>query len=122
MFYREMPDGQIVKLTTLQWADWKTEHPEEYEAEHRVALDVVNGLTISTVNLFIDHRFGEGPVLIYETMIFDQSDPGHEWSELYCDRYPTLAMAKMGHQKAIDAVKAGEVKPRLQGAEEEGAG
>lgn len=122
MWYRETVDGRLIKMDTMEWVTWKEQNPEQFNAAHVVGRDVVNGLTVSTVCLFLDHRFGPGEPLIYETMIFDHSDPGHEWSELYCDRYPTRAVAMLGHEAAIERVKSGEVKPRLRGAEEEGAG
>lgn len=54
------------------------------------------GVRVSTVWLGLDHRFGEGPPLIFETMIFGLKRP-HEpmW------RYTTEAEARKGHWKAL---------------------
>jgi hypothetical protein len=76
----------------------------------RVALDRVNDLCVSTVWLSVDHQFGDGPPLIFETMVFD----GDESSDLLCRRYSTMAQAKAGHAEVLakctsepDAVRAG---------------
>ena len=36
----------------------------------RVAHDVKDGISVSTVFLSLDYQWGEGPPLIFETMIF----------------------------------------------------
>lgn len=72
--------------------------------ERRVAGDdvVVWGeaeLTVSTVHLVLDHNFGAGPPLIFETMVFPGADL---W-----DRYSTEEAALAGHAECVDAVRAG---------------
>jgi len=77
----------------ITWAMW-------FEtAKRTVAHDEINGVRISTVFLGMDHRYGPGPPLIFETMIF-----GGEHDE-YCDRYSTWKGAEAGHKKAIAMVK-----------------
>lgn len=61
----------------------------------------VNGYLVSTVDLGIDHSFGIGKPLYYETMIFKKGS----WDDLYCKRYSTEQEAKKGHKKAIEYVK-----------------
>ena len=71
------PDYQTVKQTTVgEW--W-----------------------VSTVWLGMDHSWGDGPPLIFETMIF----PSDESCDYYQDRYSTEAEAKKGHKKAIKYAK-----------------
>jgi len=60
---------------------------------------------VSTVDLGIDHSFGIGKPLYYETMIFKKINGEVDWGDLYCERYSTEEEAKEGHQKAIDYVK-----------------
>lgn len=67
----------------------------------RVAEDVVEGWTISTVFLTLDHSFGHGPPLVFETMVF----PEGSYSELYCDRYSTKAEALAGHKAVVEGLK-----------------
>lgn len=49
---------------------------------------------VSTVYLGLDHSFGHGPALIYETMIF--GGPEDQWQ----DRYTTREQALKGHRRA----------------------
>ena len=67
-------------------------------AQHVVGKDTVcDGLyDVSTVYLGTDHRWGEGPPLIFETMIFGSGPLGDEqW------RYSTREDALAGHAEAI---------------------
>lgn len=59
----------------------------------RVALtELPDGWSVSTVFIGIDHGIGDGPPLVFETMVFD--DDGHS-VDLY--RWPTWAEAEQGH-------------------------
>lgn len=60
----------------------------------------VKGNRVSTVDLGLDHSFGIGEPLYYETMIF-----GDDRFEDYQVRYSTKKEAKKGHKKAIKYVK-----------------
>jgi hypothetical protein len=66
------------------------------EGERRVAKTTLpNGRYVSTVWLGMDHQFGEGPPLIFETMVFRSEDDS---DDLDCDRYSTEAEALAGHE------------------------
>lgn len=67
--------------------------------------ETINGKLVSTVYLGINHNYGEGEPLIFETMIF----PEGEWLEDYCERYATKAQALEGHERAVALIK-GEQK------------
>jgi hypothetical protein len=78
---------------------------ESWEENVRVGLDVVGNYRISTVWLGYDHGFGGRP-LIFETMVFDFSQPGMEkWKDLDCRRYETEEEAIEGHQEVVEEVK-----------------
>jgi len=63
----------------------------------RVAVNSLwNGVFVSTVSLGMDHNWGGGPPLIYETMAFHTSDQ-HDPQE----RYSTEAEALAGHRKMV---------------------
>lgn len=68
----------------------------------------VGKYTVSTVDLGIDHSFGIGKPLYYETMIFKNID-GDVHSLDYQVRYSTEEEARIGHQKAIEYIKSGVV-------------
>ena len=58
-----------------------------------------DGKWISTVWLGLNHRTGDGPPLIFESMVFPADG---NMSELECRRYSTYADAKAGHDELID--------------------
>lgn len=64
---------------------------------------------VSTVFLRLDHRFGDGPPLLWETMVFPAGDDGEpsSFGELYCDRYSTRDDAETGHAETVAKCKAG---------------
>lgn len=92
-------DREVVEEPDLlTWAQWM-----EAAAERRVARTEVNdAVTVSTVFLGLDHRFGLGPPLLFETMIF-----GGPHAE-YTDRYETWAEAEAGHKKAVEIAELAE--------------
>ena len=67
------------------------------------ATDTRTGYYISTVHLVIDHGFGNGPPLIFETMVFRRKAGGGmgSSSELDCERYHTKAEALAGHAAMV---------------------
>ena len=76
----------------LEWGRW-------FEtADRRVALTEVGPLEVSTVFLGLDHGYGRGFPLIFETIIFNGE-------ELYMDRYSSWQEAEAGHAKAIEVAK-----------------
>lgn len=68
----------------------------------RVALDNIDGVEVSTVWLGFNHQYGDGPPLIFETMIFGCSGD----LDGYQERYSTLEQAQQGHKKATRLVMA----------------
>jgi hypothetical protein len=81
-------DGQPIDMST-----WVSEF-KNIELR-RVAEDKLDGVRISTVLLGLDHSFGIGPPLIFETMIF-----GGEHDQ-YQERYSTREQAEAGHKRAV---------------------
>jgi hypothetical protein len=57
--------------------------------------EVAPGIRVSTAFLGLDHNFGEGPPLIFETMIFGGEHNEEQW------RYSTWAEAEAGHARAV---------------------
>ncbi len=64
--------------------------------------DSLEGQHISTVWRGLDRQVGEGPPLIFETMIFGGPHNG------YCEHYPTEREALTGHQRTVGALTKGE--------------
>ncbi len=88
-------DGHNVKpVDLMQWAEW-------YEtADRTVAKTAVGDVDVSTVFLSMDHSFGDGPPLLFETMIFGGKH------DQYQDRYETWDQAEAGHEKAVKMVQS----------------
>ena len=77
-----------------------------FETNDRVIAKTEKGdVYISTVFLGIDHTLDGGPPLLFETMIFDQSDEGKRWNQEKMWRYSTWDEAVIGHKKACKLVE-----------------
>ena len=61
----------------------------------RVDLDEIGGASVSTVWLGLNHEYGDGPPLIFETMIFGGPHDEAQW------RHSTEEEARAGHQRAV---------------------
>jgi hypothetical protein len=74
----------------------------------RVGLDeVVCGdeqVRVSTVFLGLDHQWGDGPPLIFETMVF-----GSAVDQWQC-RYSTEEQAREGHAAAVAALRRADLQ------------
>lgn len=83
-------------ITMIEWADLYLKD------DHRpvVAKTQVGEIEVSTVWLGINHNWGDGPPLIFETMIFPRSE-----IPAYCVRYSTYAEAEHGHEVAVERTK-----------------
>lgn len=94
-------DRQGNVLTADQWLALFRDDADYYK-QKRVAETTVGQLWVSTVWLGLNHQYGSGPPLIFETMIF----PRWDYGELYMDRYSTEAEALAGHERAVAWAKA----------------
>lgn len=61
----------------------------------RVARTELGKVTVSTVHLGLNHQYGDGPPLIFETMVLGGE---HDW---WCDRYSTEEQACAGHAAVV---------------------
>ena|SRR6266516_420553 len=80
-------------LTT--WGRWLQTAPNRVIARTTVR----DGVEVSTVFLGLNHRFGDGPPLLFETMVF-RDGQGEEM-----DRYSTWDEAVAGHEAMVTRVK-----------------
>jgi hypothetical protein len=84
---------------SITLAEWATAF-EDFEAK-RVAKTTVGDAEVSTVWLGLDHQFGDGPPLIFETMIFGGEHDQDGW------RYSTEDEAAAGHARVVQALQEG---------------
>lgn len=91
-------EGQTVAVDDLtQWAQW-------YELAARTGLlriaeTLVGEYRVSTVFLGLDHNFGGGPPLLFETMTFALGESGEQW------RYTTQEQALAGHLALVQRLE-----------------
>lgn len=77
----------------IEWA-------ERFDTKNRVVKQTTIGeVKISTVFLGLDHSFGEGAPLLFETMIFGGKEDGYQ------ERYSRWDEAEKGHDAACEIVK-----------------
>ncbi len=83
----------VAEPDLLAWAGW-------FEtAERHVAKDQLGDVKVSTVFLGVDHSFGHGPPLLFETMVFGGS------LDQEMNRYSTWEQAEAGHREMLRRVK-----------------
>lgn len=69
------------------------------QKQNRVALDtVLDGRIVSTVHLGLDHRFGVGAPIIFETLVFPKAG---DFTDIDSARYCTEAEAVAGHAAMV---------------------
>jgi hypothetical protein len=82
-------DMQGKPVTLVEWAENGIE---------QIARDERDGILVSTVHLGLNHQYGDGPPLIFETMIFWPDGDDHDE---YQERYSTREEALEGHKTAV---------------------
>jgi hypothetical protein len=78
----------------MTWGRWMETH------DRRVGFDTVGPYEISTVFLGLDHQFGVGLPILFETMIF-----AGNFSDLYQDRCGTWQEAVEMHAVAVEQAR-----------------
>ncbi len=83
----------------MVWANW-------FGTADRIVIqeEVCPGVRVSTVFLGINHQFGDGPPLLFETMIF-----GGPLDQEYQTRCSTWEEAEQMHQRGKQAAFLGRV-------------
>lgn len=78
------------------------ESPIDDIGARRVAETFIGDIKISTVFLSLDHGYGIGDPILFETMIFGGPEEIDEFQERYC----TWEEAEEGHKNAVELVKS----------------
>lgn len=88
-------EGKTPRLADpMEWAKWFG------TTDRHIGNDVIGGVRISTVFLGVDHKWEDGPPLLFETMIF--GGPHGE----YQTRSSTWDEAEQQHAVAVALVKS----------------
>jgi hypothetical protein len=89
-------DGtEPVAVDLLTWGRWF-----ETADRHVAATTLADGTYVSTGFLGLDHQWGDGPPLLFETMVFDPSGESQD-----CWRSATWHQAEQGHQAVVAALQ-----------------
>jgi hypothetical protein len=95
------PDHEIIPATLDEWAKWFGEN------ERHVAETDVGKQWVSTVFLGLDHQYGEGPPLLFETMVFNRKPDGEiDFGGEETFRYATWDAAEAGHKAVVKRLEA----------------
>lgn len=103
MRYYVSDDGGVVRpASPTEWAVWfdRMSLAAFEDGGRMVARTELPGdVLVSTVFLGVDHNYsGDGPPLVFETMVFRRGSGGEFW------RYTTEADAVKGHGNAVEMV------------------
>lgn len=99
--YYVMDDDGLVQPASLdEWARFTSAL-----GGRRIDSTEVGDFEVSTVFLGIDHQFGDGPPLLFETMIFAKVVDSP--LDQRCWRWSTRDQAVAGHARVVEALRAG---------------
>src|SRR5215467_9018796 len=94
-YYVLGPGHILVPATAQEWARFM-ESDERIVAQEEIA----PGIGISTICLGLNHRmFGDGPPLVFETMVFREGEPAEYL------RWTTWDEAMEGHRLMAEAMR-----------------
>lgn len=80
-------------ITLMEWA----QALKSDDARRVLKTDITPNVFVSTVWLGLDHSFGQGPPLIFESVVFENGEGGD------MDRYATEEEAREGHAAMVAA-------------------
>jgi hypothetical protein len=72
--------------------------------------ELPNSRVVSTVFLGLDHGYPPGPVLLFETMLFDYSGGARPEYDI-CKRYSTRHDALVGHEELVAWLQSSSSRP-----------
>jgi len=98
-------------ITMGEWASLLEAGRDEGKQTYSCVVSTqLRNVVVSTVWLGLNHSFGSGRPLIFETMVFRTRRIGKkrevvDWAELASNRYSTESEARAGHQEMVRAWK-----------------
>lgn len=89
----------IAEPNVVKWAEWFCNNPGRRQV---LATKVGPEAVVSTVFLGLDHNYGDGPPILFESMVFGGE---HDSFQM---RYCTMEEAKSGHEYIVSKLQTGE--------------
>lgn len=100
-FYILDDNDNPVPADWRQWAEWL----EANSKRRRIVREKpTEGSEVSTCFLGVDYQFGDGPPILFETMVFGGPLDGEQ------ERYSTRAEALEGHGRMVERVREAMAK------------
>lgn len=102
----------VIEPDLMTWAKWME------KAERHVGLTRIGPYKISTVFLGLDHNYGKGPPVLWESMVFKKKTLGKKWQhEDYLDQARdrcsgSREQAEAMHQRMVRKVKTEMIKKK----------
>ena len=90
---------KVIEVSSELWAEWLENAGKERIVKQQT---LKNGNFVSTVFLGLDHNFGIGKPLLFETMVFSNTK---DLDELDMNRYSTYKEAEKGHKLMVEKWK-----------------
>lgn len=91
---------KLIPVDLMTWAGWI--ETNKTNSLRIVKQENIGDYYISTVFLGLDHSFGFGKPLWFETMVFNAKDKN--WHD-YQERYTNWKSAELGHNKIVAKIK-----------------
>jgi len=110
-------ERQPVECGLMRWARWMQ---DEQRSKGIVGSTKTELYRVSTVFLGLDHGWGRGPPVLFETMVFDKQRSIVEWHDVlvsihksvdeddFFHRYSTWDEAEAGHKTLVRRIRRAE--------------
>jgi hypothetical protein len=104
----------VIEPDLRKWAEWYENVSNRIVRKERIGSFLVN-----TIFLGIDHDFGDGGTLLFETMVFDEAELYYDQLvdkhfptaiDEYTRQYSTWNDAEAGHQKTVDLIRRSRLR------------
>jgi hypothetical protein len=115
-------EHQPVKCGLMRWSRW---FHNEQRSKGIVGSTETELYRVSTVFLGLDHGWGDGPPVLFETMVFDKKSSIVEWpdgtlasvhktvdEDDFFHRYTTWSDAEAGHKALVRRIRKAEIAAR----------
>lgn len=103
-------DGRDVRKVDRETCYRWQERDVNRNLVRRIAEDEVGQFWVSTVFLTLDHSYGDGPPIVFETMVFRRGDDGQlDMSGAHTERCSTYDEAEKMHRRVVEGVRSGEI-------------
>jgi len=97
-YYRLNDDHSVTPIDMWEWGEDMKKRRADFDPWRVARTDLENRYWVSTVFLGLDHNYGDGPPLLFETMVFQ----GDGFVDEYCERCSTWDEAVVMHAEVVE--------------------